>query len=617
MTEDTSKQDSSQSGKHEIAPEDKVPLKQKIAYGFGSTNELWGNWLFPSMIWPVFNMYLLISPSMVGLVVMVNRLVDAVSDPFFGWLSDNTRSKWGRRRPYILGFAILTALFFPVLFLCPGLGSGWSEMSYVWYMIITSGVLITLASGHNMPYAALGSELTPDYNERTSVFSYKTIIQKLPEIGMFFAAMFIALSIFNNTVPGISQDDVAALNDRISGMRSEANELKKANVEIEEAKAKPADADAKLNDIEARVAKLESSLNDVNVEIAGMEAKVTAAANDETPAPWNLGDTPEAAAKDDKAESKKSALTIRIEALETNLQASSVRNEAMKEKPDMLQGARVYAVFIGIIMIIVGIIVFTVVKERYYHTVAVKQERVKISETLFTALTCKPFRVQLAMAVAIGIGMSMVGTLGYFTTVFFVCEGDWALGAEWNFYMGLANMSFPFVGVPFYAFISKKIGKKKTMGMVMIMATGMFLLTWVLYNPAIKWLQLFAAGGIAFTQAGFWMLYSSMMADVVDWDEMETGKRREGAFNACGSWMMKVGMALGGGAAGLVLESTGFDANLGGAQSVEALTQMRLWLMIIPIIGYIVAFAFLIRLNLTPKVMEGVRKKLEEIRGAV
>ena len=600
---------------HEVAPEDRVPLKQKIAYGFGSTNELWGNWLFPSMIWPVFNGFLMISPSLVGLVVMVNRLVDAVSDPFFGWLSDNTRSKWGRRRPYILVFAILTALFFPVVFLCPTLGSGWSEMQYVWYMIITSGILITLASGHNMPYAALGSELTPDYNERTSVFSFKTIIQKIPECGMFFAAMFCALAIFNNSVPGVTQDDVAALNEQISGMRAEANELKSATAEIE--KSRGADSDAKLKDIEAKVVTLESGLKDVNLKVADFEGKVRDAADEETPAPWNLGNKPTPAEKDAAEESKKSALTKRIETLEQDLQTASVLNEAMKEKPDMLKGARVYILLIAFVMIIVGIYVFIVVKERYYNKVAVKQERVKISETLFTVLSCKPFRVQLAMAVAIGIGMSMVGTLGFFTTIFYVCEGDWGIGTQWNFYMGLANMSFPFVGVPFYAFVSKKIGKKKTMGLVMIMASAMFLLTWVLYNPEIKWLQLFAAGGIAFTQAGFWMLYSSMMADVVDWDEMETGKRREGAFNACGSWMMKVGMALGGGAAGVVLESTGFDAALGGAQSVEALTQMRLWLMIIPLIGYVVGFAFLVRLNLTPKVMEGVRKKLEEIRGAV
>lgn len=608
MTENNTEQDKKS---QEIAPEDRVPTGQKIVYGLGSTNELWGNWLFPTMIWPVFNMYLLISPAMVGLVVMINRLVDAVSDPFFGWLSDNTRSKWGRRRPFILVGAILTALAFPTLFLCPGLGSGWSEMSYVWYMIIASGILITLASSHNMAYAALGSELTPDYNERTSVFSYKTIIQKLPEIGMFFAAVFIALSIFNNTVPGISQDDVKAVNERISAMRAEASELKNAHAAQEKSQLKD-----KAKNIDTQVAKLESDLQNVNVQIAELEAKVAQAskeaeASDKKVAPEKT----QLATKtsDDKAQN----LGARITSLEKDLQDASVRNEAMKEKPDMLKGALVYSVLIGIVMIIVGIVVFSVVKERYYHTVAVKQERVKIIETLFTALTCKPFRVQLAMAVAIGIGMSMVGTLGYFTTVFFVCEGDWALGAQWNFWMGLANMSFPFVGVPFYVFISKRIGKKKTMGLVMIMATCMFLLTWVLYNPSIKWLQLFAAGGIAFTQAGFWMLYSSMMADVVDWDEMETGKRREGAFNACGSWMMKVGMALGGGAAGLVLESTGFDAALGGAQSVEALTQMRVWLMIIPIIGYIVAFAFLIRLNLTPKVMQGVRKKLEEMRGAV
>ncbi|MCP4297598.1 MAG: hypothetical protein GY786_18525, partial [Proteobacteria bacterium] len=118
----------------------KVPVKEKIAYGMGSWNDMWGNWMYMSVIWPVFNGFLHVSPKMIGLVLMVNRLIDAISDPFFGNLSDNFRSKFGRRRPFILIGAILAGLFFPLLFM---VGPDWTEMQYVWYMIASTAVFIT------------------------------------------------------------------------------------------------------------------------------------------------------------------------------------------------------------------------------------------------------------------------------------------------------------------------------------------------------------------------------------------------------------------------------------------------------------------------------------------
>ena len=75
-----------------------VPTGEKIAYGLGSTNDLWGNWLYPTLAWPVFNIFLHVSPQLVSIALMINRLVDGFTDPLFGWLSDNTRSRWGRRR---------------------------------------------------------------------------------------------------------------------------------------------------------------------------------------------------------------------------------------------------------------------------------------------------------------------------------------------------------------------------------------------------------------------------------------------------------------------------------------------------------------------------------------
>ena len=127
------------------------------------------------MVWPVFNMFLQVNPVLVSTALMLNRLIDAASDPFFGWLSDNTRSRWGRRRPYILIGSILAGIFLPMLFMVSPL---WSEAALFWFMLVSSAFYITIVSSYNMPYQSLGNELTPDYTERTSVLHTKEVCKK-------------------------------------------------------------------------------------------------------------------------------------------------------------------------------------------------------------------------------------------------------------------------------------------------------------------------------------------------------------------------------------------------------------------------------------------------------
>lgn len=469
-----------------VAPEDKVPLAQKMAYSLGTVNDMWGNWLYPAMVWPVFNIFLHVNPALVSLALMINRLVDALSDPFFGWWSDNTRSRFGRRRPFILVGSILAGLSLPLLFM---VSPDWSEKTIFIYMLVSSGIYITVVSSFNMPYQSLGNELTPDYNERTSVFAYKGAMQKIGELGMFFAAAFITLSMFND--PGTGE-------------------------------------------------------------------------------------------------------------------------------PNSLVGARVYSCILGGIMILAGIIMFFTVKERYYrHVVDSHQEKVSIRETLWKALNCRPFVAQLAMALSYGIGTSMVGSLGYYMTVYYVCDGDVALGSKWNFGMGIANMVLGLMGVPVYAWISRRIGKRHAMGAVQVSAVLAFLASWFLYNPAVPALQLLASGLIAFTQGGFWMLYGAIGADVIDYDELDTGKRREGVFAACGTYIMKIGLAVGIGFSGVVLASTGFDAALGADQSPAALTMIRILFMAVPVGGLVIAFVALRKFGLTRAAMGEIRTQLEGRRGRI
>jgi len=277
----------------------------------------------------------------------------------------------------------------------------------------------------------------------------------------------------------------------------------------------------------------------------------------------------------------------------------------------------VYTILLGAIMIVVGVVIFLVVRERYYEKVSSKQEKVGLTEGIWQCLTCRPFRAQVAMALSYGLGTSMVGALGYYTTVYYVCDGNVTLGSLWNLGMGFANMLFGLAGVPTFAWIARKIGKRRAMLLVQACGILVFISTWWLYTPKLHWLQLFASGLIAFTQGGFWMLYGAISPDVIDYDELETGKRREGAFTSCGTWIMKLGLALGIGCSGVILGLTGFKAELGGQQVAGALINIRLFLAAIPIAGLVLAMVFLWQFGLTQEKVGEIRRQLEARRGTV
>jgi glycoside/pentoside/hexuronide:cation symporter, GPH family len=94
--------------------QDRVPLRQKIAYGCGAfTNNLLSGALGSMSI--VLNLGLGMNPATIGWIMGSSRLTDAVLDPLMGYTSDHTQTRWGRRRPYIVAGALLAALVFTLL----------------------------------------------------------------------------------------------------------------------------------------------------------------------------------------------------------------------------------------------------------------------------------------------------------------------------------------------------------------------------------------------------------------------------------------------------------------------------------------------------------------------
>ena len=150
------------------ATSDRVPLPQKVGYGLGSVIDMWGHWLYPSLAFQVYNVFLGMAPGLISTAQMLKIIVDAASDAVFGWASDNTRTRFGRRRPYILVGGVLAGIGLPLMF---AVGRGWSDGQYFAFMLVSTLLYVPVMSCFNMPWVSLGAEMTPDYHERTSVMS--------------------------------------------------------------------------------------------------------------------------------------------------------------------------------------------------------------------------------------------------------------------------------------------------------------------------------------------------------------------------------------------------------------------------------------------------------------
>ncbi len=470
---------------------DRLPIRTKICYGLGTALDMWGLWLYPSVAFGVFSIYLGVNAWLVGLALTLIRFYDAFSDPFMGWISDNFRSKYGRRRPFILIFGVLCGLGLPIMFL---VSPSWSEYKFLglsavfWYMLLSNMIYIPIFSAYTVPFNSLANELSPDYEERTSIMTYRSILQKIFEVGNFYALRFTNLAWF--LIPGTGKQNVLA-------------------------------------------------------------------------------------------------------------------------------GMRVYTCILGIVMAIFAIIIFFSVKERYYEKIVVKtQQHVSFASALYETLTCRPFLFMLLVGASFNLGTSMLGTLGYYATVYYVCGGDQAIGNDWNFWMGLAFMFGGLIGAPMLNRVAYFAGKRNALIVTAFIGMAAYAGSWYLYTPKIQWLQTVASGLMGLTASGLWMLYGSICADVIDYDELNTGKRREGSFTSCGTYILKLGNALGGFLAGAIISKVGDNAAL-AAGNPDTIFWIRVMLAAVPLIGMALVIAFVLQVPLTKKICEEIRLKLEARRGQV
>ena len=163
---------------------DKIKLKEKIGYGFGDAASC--------MFWKIFGMYSLffytdvvgITAAAAGTMFLIARVWDSFFDVWVGIMSDRTKTRWGKYRPYMLWFAIPFAVMGTITFFAPEFG----QTGKLVYAYITYSLMMIVYSLINVPYASLLGAISSDPKERNTLSSYR---MAFAFIGSFITFMLL------------------------------------------------------------------------------------------------------------------------------------------------------------------------------------------------------------------------------------------------------------------------------------------------------------------------------------------------------------------------------------------------------------------------------------------
>lgn len=281
-----------------------------------------------------------------------------------------------------------------------------------------------------------------------------------------------------------------------------------------------------------------------------------------------------------------------------------------------LDGMRTVSLYVAAIILITSIIPAVFSKERFSHAVST-QQKIRLIDSLKVTLKNRTFTLLIAALILICLGLFMVSQLGAYVNIFYVFGGDKKAAATLMGFGGLMyHLTGGVIAAPVISWVSVHAGKKATLiGGLILAAIGMGI-TFFTYNPQFPYLQFLSLMMMSPGLSCLWILTPSMVADICDDDELKTGVRREGMYSAVYSNVMKIGVSVGLLMTGFILNASGFRAELGAAQSAQALIIMRVCFAVIPVAGLLLGLLCVSRYKITAEQAAETKMKLDERHAA-
>lgn len=639
------------SAHHVTRPEDRISFKQKSAYSVGMfVNNLQAAAL-PAMV-VILNLGLGMDVFLVGLIGSIPRIFDAISDPLVGFISDNHRSKWGRRRPFIFVGALLAGLIFAVMWQVP------------------SGYIDIMGKDPVKQHQTISTEIKDAKVVENEGISLSYDASKPDAAFQLYGPQRLSENKdadFYTNISGFPQIEMNVKLPAYQTMRVQIKEAASEKVSVPETwyldldKAKSQDGKGNLYKFNVSDFKLLTgeeavignqvldveSVKSIDVEIKGMEGSGTASL---------------ASLKFRKQESFFTkyfiyflvmsilfflAYTIYAtpfvafgyemtpdyhERTRLHAFANTVGQLAWLGVPwfyaimsstlfrDTVHGARTLAVFVGFAVALLGMIPAIFLRETQVlePVKRVKQSVWKNMNEFFkgigTTFKCKPF-VQLCGATFLVFnGFQLGSSFSIYVMIYYLFKGSNMAAGKLMGWYGMLTSIFTLGVIQFTGWLATRIGKRNTFLITITLSMIGYGMKWFGYNPDYPYWLLFATPLVAFGTGSLFTLMGAMISDVCDYDELSTHQRREGVFGAIYWWMVKIGMSLAGLLTGVLLKVSKFDLALGSGQEAETLFLLRVFDVGIPVITSAIALWIIAKYTITENKAYEIRAELESRR---
>jgi GPH family glycoside/pentoside/hexuronide:cation symporter len=214
----------------------------------------------------------------------------------------------------------------------------------------------------------------------------------------------------------------------------------------------------------------------------------------------------------------------------------------------------------------------------------------KIFKSFVEAFKIKEFRKLCGATFLIFNAFNTVASLTFFVIVYKLFNGDAGASGIWVSLFGcLGALGTTFIVIPIVSWLSKKIGKKKAFMACQGISIIGYIMLYFLFIPGKPWMYIIALPFFSFGIGSLFTIMMSMTADVIDIDELNTGKRREGTFGAIYWWMVKVGYAIAGALSGVIIWFVGFNSDLPTVDQQGAVNGLHAFFCFFPLVGTLFA----------------------------
>ncbi|WP_016954676.1 MFS transporter [Catenovulum agarivorans] len=176
-----------------------ISRQEKICFSSGLIADHYASQSIIYLAIPIYNILFAVNPAAVGFILGLCRFWDAISDPIVGSITDNLRTRTGRRKPAILAGAILTGGLFPLLW---AVDLSWSENTKIIYFSVAMLLYYTAYTVFSVSYNSLSFEMTPCYSERTKLYAFRNLFAQPITMGIFWLMAFIYSDIFSSPIQG-------------------------------------------------------------------------------------------------------------------------------------------------------------------------------------------------------------------------------------------------------------------------------------------------------------------------------------------------------------------------------------------------------------------------------